>query len=129
MIVVTIIGLLAAVALPSYQEYTIRSRVSELVLAAAALKSGIAEAAWTNKTLANSGAGFTVSATGRVTGGMVDPDGTITVIGSSAASSVGTAVTITLTPSYSPIDGKIVWACATGGNTAVYRFVPSDCRQ
>ena len=128
MIVVAIIGLLAAIALPAYQDYTIRSRVSELVIAAAALKAGIAEAAWANKTLANSGPGLSVYPTGRVAGGSVDPDGTITVIGSSASSSVGTAITIILRPSYSPSDGKIVWACETGGNTAVYRFVPAECR-
>jgi type IV pilus assembly protein PilA len=43
MIVVTIIGILAAVALPAYQDYTIRAKVSELVLAAASFKTIIAE--------------------------------------------------------------------------------------
>ena len=41
MIVVTIIGILAAVALPAYQDYTIRAKVSELVLAAASFKTNI----------------------------------------------------------------------------------------
>ncbi|MGZ5150504.1 MAG: pilin, partial [Burkholderiales bacterium] len=43
MIVVAIIGILAAVALPAYQDYTIRAKVSELVLAASGFKTTIAE--------------------------------------------------------------------------------------
>ena len=43
MIVVAIIGILAAIALPAYQEYTIRSRVSELLLAASGVRTSITE--------------------------------------------------------------------------------------
>lgn len=43
MIVVAIIGILAAVALPAYQDYTVRARVTELILAASALKTPITE--------------------------------------------------------------------------------------
>ena len=45
MIVVAIIGILAAVALPAYQDYTIRARTSELILAASAARTAITEAA------------------------------------------------------------------------------------
>ncbi|SFF03247.1 pilin [Paracidovorax wautersii] len=44
MIVVAIIGILAAVALPAYQDYTVRAKVSEVVLAASACRTGITEA-------------------------------------------------------------------------------------
>ena len=44
MIVVAIIGILAAVALPAYQDYTIRSRVSELVMTASGFRTSITEA-------------------------------------------------------------------------------------
>ena len=44
MIVVAIIGILAAVALPAYQDYTMRAKVSEVVLAASACRTGITEA-------------------------------------------------------------------------------------
>ena len=44
MIVVAIIGILAAVALPAYQDYTVRAKVSEGVLAASAIKIGVSEA-------------------------------------------------------------------------------------
>src|SRR5215213_2982483 len=100
MIVVAIIGILAAVALPAYQDYTIRARVSELVLQAAGMKTTITEAAQSNGTLASSGMGLSIQTTGRVTGGSVSVDGIIVVSGSSASTSVGTAVTIQLTPSF-----------------------------
>jgi len=45
MIVVAIIGILAAVALPAYQDYLVRARVSEVVLAASAARTTVAEAA------------------------------------------------------------------------------------
>ena len=125
MIVVAIIGILAAVALPAYQDYTIRAKVSELVLAASGFKTTIAEFAQTNNTLTSAGQGLTLSPlTGKVTAGDVSANGTITVTGSTT--SVGTAVTVTLRPSLAS-DGKVIWACATG-NTATFKFVPAECR-
>ncbi|WP_313299281.1 pilin [Diaphorobacter sp.] len=50
MIVVAIIGILAAVALPAYQDYTIRARVSEVILAASACRSSVSEAVSTSPT-------------------------------------------------------------------------------
>ena len=89
MIVVAIIGILAAVALPAYQDYTIRARVSELVLAASGFKTSVAEKANNDGTLASAGAGLTVNTGGKITGGSVTLAGKITVAGSST--SVGTA--------------------------------------
>jgi len=45
MIVVAIIGILAAVALPAYQDYTVRAKVSEVILAGSSAKTSVAEAA------------------------------------------------------------------------------------
>ena len=128
MIVVAIIGILAAVALPAYQDYTIRAKVSELVLQASGLKTTVAESAQSNATILSSGYGLSIQTTGRVTGGSVGTDGTIIVSGSSASTSVGTAVTIQLTPSYNTSDGKIVWLCSTQGQTGLYKYVPAECR-
>ena len=126
MIVVAIIGILAAVALPAYQDYTIRAKVSELVLAASNQKVTISENAQTLGTLTGSGVGATVQPTGKVTGGTVSADGVITVTGSAAATSVGTAVTITLTPTYSTTDGKVLWACSSA--STMHKYVPAECR-
>src|SRR5687767_15915201 len=71
MIVVAIIGILAAVALPAYQDYTIRAKVSELVLAAANAKVTVAENVQTNGTIGSAGAGATIIVSGKVTGGGV----------------------------------------------------------
>ena len=52
MIVVAIIGILAAVALPAYQDYTTRAKVSEVILAASSAKVGVSEYAQTYNTMA-----------------------------------------------------------------------------
>lgn len=123
MIVVAIIGILAAVALPAYQDYTIRAKVTELIGQASALKSAVSEKAYADATLASSGVGLTVVAAGKVTGGSVSDAGVITIAGDNA--SVGTVVTVILTPSMT-VD-KILWACSSGG-AAQFRYVPSECR-
>ena len=127
MIVVAIIGILAAVALPAYQDYTIRAKVSELILQASGMKTTVTEAAQSNATLTSSGVGLSIQPTGRVTGGSVSANGIITISGSNAATSVGTTVTIVLTPTLQAADGKVTWACTAGG-TAQFKFVPAECR-
>ncbi len=124
MIVVAIIGILAAVALPAYSDYTIRAKVSELVLAASGFKTTIAEKAQNDGTLGSSGVGLTVTTGGRVSSGTVLNTGSITIEGSSAT--IGTNVTIFLRPSINP-GGRIAWQCATL-NTGIYKYVPAECR-
>jgi type IV pilus assembly protein PilA len=72
MIVVAIIGILAAVALPAYQDYTIRARVTEGLVLASGLKVGIAENA-ANGTLAAAGGLFAGSDTNPAAGGVIAP--------------------------------------------------------
>jgi len=127
MIVVAIIGILAAVALPAYQDYTIRAKVSELIIQASGFKTSVSEAAQSNGTLANAGVGLTVSTTGKVSGGSVLTDGTINIQGTNAATSVGTAVSLFLTPSFSTTDGKVIWSCSTV-NANIHKYMPSECR-
>ncbi|MDH5535787.1 MAG: pilin [Betaproteobacteria bacterium] len=128
MIVVAIIGILAAVALPAYQDYTIRAKVSELVLAASGFKTTIAEKAQSDGTLNSAGVGLTVGLSGKVTGGSVSDGGVIVVDGSST--SIGTAVSLMLTPTFSTVDGKVLWACTTNpvGTTTIYKYLPAECR-
>jgi len=70
MIVVAIIGILAAVALPAYQDYTVRAKVSEIMLAASACRTGISEAVQTSSNVDVSAAlpaACTINATKYVT--------------------------------------------------------------
>ncbi len=128
MIVVAIIGILAAVALPAYQDYTVRARVSELVLAASAARTCVSEATQTAGGLSIpttvSGA-CSIAAAGKVTTASVTTGGVISVTGTTAASSVGQAVTVTLTPTINTAaGGTLAWAC-TGTPS---RFMPGSCR-
>jgi len=125
MIVVAIIGILAAVALPAYQDYTIRAKVSEIVLQASGFKTTVAEKAASDGTMASAGLGLTVSSGGRVSGGLVSDAGVIKVYGSAA--SIGTNVTIALTPSLGA-GGRIAWLCSTDGASTQWKYVPAECR-
>ena len=125
MIVVAIIGILAAVALPAYQDYTIRAKVSEIVLQASGFKTTIAEKSASDGTMSSSGMGLTVSTGGRVAGGSVTDNGTIIVIGS--ATTLGTDVTVQLRPSLGA-GGRIAWECSTTDTSTAWKYVPAECR-
>ncbi len=123
MIVVAIIGILAAVALPAYQDYTVRAKVSELILAGSAYKTAIAEKYQADNDSASAGSNITVNVVGKITAGTVSNAGVITIQGSTASTSVGAAVTITMTPTYNSA-GTISWSC-TGTPP---RYMPATCR-
>ena len=125
MIVVAIIGILAAVALPAYQDYTIRAKVSEIVLNAGSFKIKVSEKWVSDGTLTSSGKGLTITTGGRVAGGSVSDPGIITV--TSSSSSVGTAVSLVLTPSIGG-GGRLVWLCSTNGDSNQWKYVPAECR-
>jgi len=125
MIVVAIIGILAAIALPAYQDYTVRARVSELLLAASGARTCVTEIGQSYGTLPHTAASTCiVNAIGKVTGATTATTGVITVTGSTAATSVGQAVTITLTPTWNSTAGTATWACT--GTPA--RYMPGTCR-
>jgi type IV pilus assembly protein PilA len=125
MIVVAIIGILAAVALPAYQDYTIRAKVSELILAASSARTAIAEKLQSDPSATSSmGVGVTINVVGKIAGATVSDVGIITVTGSNTSSSTGAAVTITVTPSANTDTGTITWSCA--GTPA--RYMPATCR-
>jgi len=125
MIVVAIIGILAAVALPAYQDYTIRAKVSEVVLAAGSFKAAVGEKAWADATLSSSGVGLTIGITGRVGGGEITDAG---IIKASSAATVGTVLTVVLTPTRDSASGKLIWSCSTETGSNYFKFVPSECR-
>ena len=125
MIVVAIIGILAAVALPAYQDYTVRAKVSELLLAASGVRTSISEKFQSDPSnTANSGVGVTIPITGKVASASVTDGGLIAVYASTASTSVGQNVTVTMTPTYNTSTGTISWSCA--GTPS--KYLPATCR-
>jgi len=125
MIVVAIIGILAAVALPAYQDYTVRAKASELILAASGARTAISERFQTNPgDSANAGTGVTIPVVGKISAASVNNAGTVSVSGSTASTSVGAAITITVTPTFDTTNGTITWSCV--GSPA--RYMPATCR-
>lgn len=121
MIVVAIIGILAAVALPAYQDYTVRAKVSELLVAASAFRTQVAEKAQVDGGIASGGVGLTVSIVGKIAGGSVDDNGVITLTGTTT--SAGAAATVVMTPAYTT-SGVITWQCV--GTPS--KYFPASCR-
>jgi type IV pilus assembly protein PilA len=120
MIVVAIIGILAAVALPAYQDYTVRAKVSELMLSASSAKTCITESyqGAGGSFLSTISADCSIAAVGKVSSAAVGSSG-ISVFGNS---SIGAAVSIVM--SATPTTGTITWTCS-GTPT---KYVPSSCR-
>lgn len=83
-------------ALPAYNTYKIRAKVSELMLTASSFRAGIAEKSQSGGTMSSAGMGLTVASGGRVSGGSISDTGTVAELGS--AVSIGTDVTVVLTP-------------------------------
>lgn len=127
MIVVAIIGILAAIALPAYQDYTVRAKVSELLLAAGNAKTAVSEFAQAEDTLAGSGTGLTIPLDGAyVSKGSVSSAGIITVGGSTADLGSDSAVTIRLSPTLAG-SGVVTWDCDSIGGTKA-KYLPATCR-
>src|SRR5438477_7821148 len=111
MIVVAIIGILAAVALPAYQDYTIRAKVSELMLAASGARTCVTEATQSagGNIPTTVGADCSIAAAGKVQTASVSTGGVVTIVGASSA--IGQSVTVTLTPS-TATGGSLTWICS-----------------
>jgi type IV pilus assembly protein PilA len=153
MIVVAIIGILAAVALPAYQDYTVRAKVTEGLSLAGSAKTAIAENAANGAPYAS---GWTApTATKNVASLTIDQAaGFITITytaGSGAIASAGVAGTLILTPldgaavftggtaalSAVPTAGSIAWVCKAAGTTSALngttgtllaKYAPASCR-
>jgi type IV pilus assembly protein PilA len=121
MIVVAIIGILAAVALPAYQNYTKRAKASEIVLAASGARTCVTEIVQSagNSALDSCGSGFSSTKYAQtLTVGATT--GVITVAGSVDS----TAVTVTLTPDLSTANVVKGWVC----NGTPADMMPGSCR-
>jgi len=127
MITVAIIGILAAIALPAYQDYAVRAKVSELVVAIGSVKTTITEYATAQNTLTNSGRNITLPITGKLAAGTsVSRNGVITVAGSTASTSVGAAIRLIFTPQLQ--NGRVIWTCRTR-NRNEWKYAPPECRR
>jgi len=150
MIVVAIIGILAAVALPAYQNYTVKARVSEVILAASSCRSTITDIVQ-NSPVLNLGTALSTSCviapTKMVTSGSADDNGVITVVGN--ATNLGGETTaslnsISLTPMMTPATGTTAtalsaataggktiqgWKCGPAANNPMpNKYLPGSCQ-
>ena len=153
MIVVAIIGILAAIAIPAYQDYTIRSQVAEGLTLAAAAKAAVSESyAQTGTAPANrQQAGMTPNETdtaGNYVSGLLITDGVIRITysntGSQRANQRINGATLMIVP-YVSADGSVAWKCRAVDSTAtpggslmpgaqdttgslLAKYAPAECR-
>ena len=130
MIVVAIIGILAAVAIPAYQDYTVRAKITEGLSLASAAKTGVSEYWASEGRLPSTNASVGLPAAASINGNAVRSVAignsgviTITMATTGLPSNVG-GDTITLTPNTAA--GRIQWTCAAG--TIEVKYLPSECR-
>ncbi|WP_019604383.1 pilin [Teredinibacter turnerae] len=130
MIVVAIIGILAAVALPAYQDYTVRAKVTEGLALASAAKTTVAENAVSGTT--NLGAGWNPPPATNAVGGVTVNSSTGVITISYTAAAGGGTILMSPTAAGSALTGgtvpttTIVWNCA--GGTLLDNFRPANCR-
>jgi type IV pilus assembly protein PilA len=124
MIVVAIIGILAAVALPSYQDYTTRAKVSEVVLAASIPKAALTEEVTVNGGLPTTSAYTPGVQSSTYVASVTYAMGTNSQTGTITATAKG-GITGTVTLVGTVVGGQVTWNC---GGTIPSKFLPSSCK-
>jgi type IV pilus assembly protein PilA len=137
MITVAIIGILAATAIPAYQDYMIRSKMSEVILALAGCRTSIAELYQSGGTAPGAGnwgcEGLTTKYVASLT---TDDDGRVSIAVRNISPNVDTQV-LTMIPMASPTvfatatnlgAGLFGWLCGGAGTTVAKKYLPSSCR-
>ncbi len=128
MIVIAIIGILAAVALPAYQDYTVRTKVSEGLTVASGAKTAVAETRLSvGRFMAANNASYGLATAASIEGNnvasvTVGASGVITIAYSNDAAIQGQ--NILLAPTINA--GSVTWTC-TGG-TVLDKYKPANCR-
>ena len=131
MIVVAIIGILAAIAIPAYQDYTIRAQVSEGLNLSGGAKAAVTEFFQDRGDLPTDNAEAGLADAGEIQGKYVDQvdvsDGIIEVQYGNSAHQVISAAHLELTPDTSSA-GSVQWLCATGSPVIENKHLPAACR-
>ena len=128
MIVVAIIGILAAVALPAYQDYTVRAKVSEVMLAASSGRTAVAEAVQvsgagfptTNSLVLQSQSSKYVSSVGYESTATSSGIVTATAAGDTAIS--GSTITLS---GVTGSNAQVIWTC---GGSILPKYRPASCK-
>ena len=141
MIVVAIIGILAAVALPAYQDYTVRAKVSELILAGSSAKTAVAESAQVNSGMPLTASLVVDSQSSKWVEGVLylstaSSTGVI-YVGASAADAKLDTKGVMFTGTFRD-NGQVDWVCAaatnaSGGSVSISnlmdsKYLPSSCK-
>jgi len=138
MITVAIVGILAATALPAYQNYTIRAKLSEVVMALSACRTTVTEVYQTGGTAPGANNWGCEGVSSKYLGGLAtDDDGviiaTITGISATVNGSIVTMIPMVTvgTPAVVTSDmgkGLKAWSCGGTGTTLNKVYLPSSCR-
>ena len=125
MVVVAIIGILASIALPAYQNYTIRARVSELALLSSGMKTAVSE------NIQNAGGAIAVAGN---CAGVDDIGATVNTLSVTCTDASGVilatgnviagSTTLTFTPSSAGVGAPTIWTCTTN----IDKYAPAVCR-
>ena len=129
MIVVAIVGILAVVAIPAYQDYATRAKVSEAISMASQVKASVSEAYISNVSLPASNAEAGLPAKTAITSTYVESaevsSGVITIELQGTEVATLDAGSLIFEPSTS--NQNLTWTCRAS-SSALNQYVPADCR-
>ncbi len=142
MIVIAVIGILAAIALPAYRDYTIKAKMSEALLAASACRTTITETVQTARALPKGGTWGCEVADGKGTTYVKQIDTndngiiTVTVTGTKDSTIDGSTITLrpfedtSMTKDPTPGANVAAWRCGNvgDGTTLAKRYLPGSCK-